>query len=95
MTEVVAPMGDGKPIALAHSMGAHNLLRTLARKPDSFAKAVLTAPMIAISFRGNFAWLVRLVTALQNRLRRGAAWSGDRKRRSPPHELCPPTSDLG
>ena len=74
MEQVVAPMGGSKPVALAHSMGAHNLLRTLARKPDAFAKAVLTAPMIAVSFRGNFAWLVRLVTAAQNRLGGGPAW---------------------
>src|ERR1700761_4222658 len=51
---VVTPMlkpGE-KPVALAHSMGAHNLLRHLAKKPDGFAGAVLVAPMIAISFRG-------------------------------------------
>src|ERR1700760_3528390 len=46
---IVTPMlkpGE-KPLALAHSMGAHNLLRTLARKPGSFARVVLNAPMIA------------------------------------------------
>jgi lysophospholipase len=72
-----------KPIALAHSMGAHNLLRTLARQPDTFSRAVLTAPMIAVSFRGNSAWLVRLVTALQNRIRRGGAWVWGMEGRDP------------
>ncbi len=85
MAQVVGPMTQGgiRPIALAHSMGAHNLLRTLARKPDAFARAVLTAPMIAISFRGNAAWLVRLVTALANRLGRGGAWVWGMEDRDP------------
>jgi lysophospholipase len=83
LEQVVAPMGDNKPIALAHSMGAHNLLRTLARQPDTFSRAVLTAPMIAVSFRGNSAWLVRLVTALQNRIRRGGAWVWGMEGRDP------------
>ena len=71
-------------------MGAQaTLLRYLARGSlTAFSKAVLTAPMIAISFRGNFAWLVRLVTALQNRLRRGGAWVWGMEARDPPsHEL--------
>src|ERR1700754_2236378 len=51
---IVAPMlAEGeKPLALAHSMGAHNLLRLLVHKPGSFAAGVLSAPMIGISFRG-------------------------------------------
>ena len=32
-----------KPVALAHSMGAHNLLRRLARRPGSFGPCVLSA----------------------------------------------------
>jgi len=83
MDQVVVPMGEEKPIALAHSMGAHNLLRYLAKKPGAFAKAVLTAPMIEVSFRGNFAWLVRLVTAVQNRLWRGPAWVWGMEGRDP------------
>src|ERR1700748_897781 len=34
MAQVVAPMGGSKPVALAHSMGAHNLLRYLVKQPD-------------------------------------------------------------
>jgi len=83
MEQVVAPMGENKPVALAHSMGAHNLLRTLAEKPDAFAKAVLTAPMIAVNFRGNFAWLVRLVTAMQSRLGDGPGWVWGMEGRDP------------
>jgi lysophospholipase len=83
MDQIVAPMGDAKPVAVAHSMGGHNLLRYLAGKPNAFARAVLTAPMVAVSFRGNAAWLVTLVTALQNRLGRGAAWVWGMEARDP------------
>lgn len=47
---VVRPMlapGE-RPIAMAHSMGGHILLRTLATMPDAFAAAVITAPMVEI-----------------------------------------------
>ncbi len=83
MAQVVEPMGIAAPVALAHSMGAHNLLRLLARKPASFTRAVLTAPMVAVSFRGNAVWLVRLVTALQNRLGRGTGWVWGMDQRDP------------
>jgi len=64
MNWIVAPMlGPGeKPAALAHSMGAHILLRRLARRPASFGPCVLSAPMIGISFRGQKEMLVRQVT---------------------------------
>jgi lysophospholipase len=67
MNWIVAPMlgPNEKPVALAHSMGAHNLLRLLARRPASIAAAALCAPMIAISFRGQNELLVRSITAYQ------------------------------
>ncbi len=77
-------LADGeKPVALAHSMGAHILLRHLARKPASFAAAVLSAPMIAISFRGQREFLVRAVT--QYHLWRGqhAGWVWGMEARDP------------
>src|SRR5689334_24416131 len=61
---IVTPMlarGE-KPVALAHSMGAYVLLRRLTRHPACFRTAVLSAPMIAISFRGQREFLVRAVT---------------------------------
>lgn len=64
---IVTPMlqpGE-KPVALAHSMGGHNLLRTLVKRPASFAWAVLSAPMIGISWRGQREWLVKAVTAFE------------------------------
>ncbi|HET7086471.1 MAG TPA: alpha/beta hydrolase [Rhizomicrobium sp.] len=82
---IVAPMlkpGE-KPVALAHSMGAHNLLRLLARRPSSFASAVLSAPMIAISFRGQAEFLVRAVTGYHIWRRRQADWVWGMEARDP------------
>ena len=83
LQEIVMPMGDARPVALAHSMGGHNLLRHLAKYPDSFARAVLTAPMVAVSFRGYAAWMVALITAAQTRLGRGAGWVWGMEARDP------------
>ena len=83
MAQVVAPMGDARPIALAHSMGGHNLLRTLARQPNAFAKAVLTAPMVAVSFRGYAAWMVHLVTRIEGWRGNGAGWVWGMEARDP------------
>ncbi len=68
LEQVVRPLSEHPPLALAHSMGAHILLRTLHDRPDAFAGAVLSAPMIAIATRGYPAALTRLVTALYNGL---------------------------
>jgi lysophospholipase len=72
-----------KPIALAHSMGAHNLLRYLMKHPGAFARCVLTAPMIAISFRGNAAWLVHLVTRAETLRGNGGGWVWGMEARDP------------
>ena len=75
---IVTPMlAEGeKPVALAHSMGAHVLLRRLTRKPAEFKACVLSAPMIAISFRGQREFLVRAVTRyhIWRGLRAGWVW---------------------
>jgi lysophospholipase len=83
LAQVVAPMGDARPVAVAHSMGGHNLLRYLARKPDAFACAVLTAPMVAVSFRGYAAWLVHLVTRIESWRGNGAGWVWGMEARDP------------
>lgn len=69
VTPMLAP-GE-RPVALAHSMGAHNLLRALAHNPARFAWCVLNAPMIAISLRGQRQFLVAAVTAFE-------IWRGNR-----------------
>ena len=64
LAQVVMPMltGDNRPIALAHSMGGHILLRYLSRHPGRIKAAAFCAPMLMFSTRGQPAWLVRFVT---------------------------------
>jgi lysophospholipase len=81
VTPMLAP-GE-KPMALAHSMGAHILLRLLARRPSSFSASVLCAPMIAISFRGQKELLVRSVTQYQLWRGRRADWVWGMEGRDP------------
>jgi lysophospholipase len=86
MDWIVKPMTerDGRPpIAVAHSMGAHNLLRYLVKKPGAFSAVVLSAPMIAISLRGTAEWLARTVTAVKNRFGRGDQWVWGMEARDP------------
>jgi lysophospholipase len=85
MNWVVTPMlaAGEKPVALAHSMGAHNLLRLLARRPSSFGPCVLSAPMIGISFRGRRELLVRAVTSYQMWRGRRAGWVWGMEARDP------------
>jgi len=85
MNWIVRPMlKDGeKPVALAHSMGAHNLLRTLARDPGAFGACVLNAPMIAISLRGQREWLVKAVTAFEIWRRNAGGWVWGMEARDP------------
>ena len=68
MDQIVEPMLEGKrPIALAHSMGGHNLLRHLHRRPGRFAAMALSAPMLMFSTRGRPGWLVRLLARVMTR----------------------------
>ena len=85
MNWIVRPMlkAGEKPVALAHSMGAHNLLRRLVRHPGEFAAGVLSAPMIAISFRGQRELLVRAVTALHMWRGKRADWVWGMEDRDP------------
>jgi lysophospholipase len=64
MEQIVKPLTDQPVLALAHSMGAHNLLRTLNVHSANIAGAVLTAPMLRVSTRGQPEWLVPIVTRL-------------------------------
>jgi lysophospholipase len=74
LDQVIRPMGVGPPLALAHSMGAHILLRTLHDKPRAFSGAVLSAPMIAISTRGQPAFVASAATAVMNGIGRSRNW---------------------
>ena len=83
LEQVVAPMKAKPPLALAHSMGAHILLRTLHDKPAAFSAAVLSAPMMAVSTRGTPAWAARLLTAAMTGLGRGDEFVMGMEKRDP------------
>jgi lysophospholipase len=74
LEQVVKPMGAAPPLALAHSMGAHILLRTLHDRPHAFSAAVLSAPMLAVSTRGQPAWVAALATSVMNAVGRSNDW---------------------
>jgi lysophospholipase len=74
LDQVIRPMNAAAPIALAHSMGAHNLIRTLHDKPRAFSGAVLSAPMIAISTRGQPRFVASAATAVMNAMGRSQSW---------------------
>ena len=59
-------MSERPPIALAHSMGGHILLRALHARPKQFAAAVFSAPMIDFLTRGYPRPLARAACYLQN-----------------------------
>ncbi len=82
---IVTPMlAEGeKPVALAHSMGGHVLLRRLTHSPASFRACVLSAPMIAISFRGQREFLVRAVTRYHMWRGQQAGWVWGMEKRDP------------
>jgi lysophospholipase len=83
LDEVVRPISDRPPLALAHSMGAHILLRTLHARPDSFAAAVMTAPMLQIDTRGFPTRLVRFLCSTHARAGLEDDWVWGMKRRDP------------
>ncbi len=74
LDSVVRPLGSGAPLGLAHSMGAHILLRTLHDRPRAFRGAVLSAPMLAISTRGTPVWAANLMTRAMNGMGRSEDW---------------------
>ena len=80
---IVKPISPKPPLALAHSMGAHILLRTLHDRPGAFAAAVLTAPMMGVATRGYPAKLVRLVTVLYNLFGKGRDFAWGMAERDP------------
>lgn len=73
--EVVLPLAVRPVAALAHSMGAHILLRYLVRRGDIFSRVVLTSPMIDI-YAGPFpVAAARMLTQAAIRLGRDHAYA--------------------
>jgi lysophospholipase len=57
MIDELAAAGPGPLVAVAHSMGGHVLLRTLAERRPPLAAAVLVAPMIRINSAPLSPWM--------------------------------------
>ena len=74
LEQVIKPMGVAPPLALAHSMGAHILLRTLHDRRRAFSAAVLSAPMLAVSTRGQPAWIAKAATTVMNATGQATGW---------------------
>lgn len=74
MDTVVRPLSERPPLALAHSMGAHILLRALHRQPAQLCAAVLSAPMISIATRGYNRWLARAICYVENLIGHEDKW---------------------
>lgn len=83
MDKVVHNLTDRPPIALAHSMGAHILLRALHARPKQFSAAVLSAPMLRALTRGHSPRVARTMCLLANLAGRGADWVPGMKARDP------------
>lgn len=83
MDMVVRPMGERPPLVLAHSMGGHILLRTLHDRPNWFAAAVLTAPMIGVQTRGYYPLVARAACYAQNLMGRKDDWVWGMQARDP------------
>lgn len=101
LERLVAIAGDrrapGPYLLLGHSMGGHLALRFLDRRPDLFARVVVTSPMIDIQLprffpRQVLRWLVRraLRNGLQDAYIPGSGGYGARDRRFKGNDL---TSD--
>jgi len=68
LREVVLPHARTPITGLAHSMGAHILLRYLAHHAETFSRVVLTSPMIDIYAGGIPVILARYLTRLAVRV---------------------------
>jgi lysophospholipase len=61
-TEIVPALGP--KLLVAHSMGGAIALVTLARHPQVFDAAVLSAPMVGLTFGALPAWLAKTIVAV-------------------------------
>lgn len=83
LDQVVKPIASKPPIALAHSLGGHNLLRLMHDRPNAIAAAVLTAPMLRAGTRGVPRWIALSALYLQNLLGNGDDWIWGMDKRDP------------
>jgi lysophospholipase len=83
MEEVVKPLTGKPPLALAHSMGGHLLLRALHDRPGLFCAGVATAPMLRALTRGYPPAVARAVCFAENLGGQRKAWVWGMAERDP------------
>jgi lysophospholipase len=83
MDKVVPNLTDRPPIALAHSMGAHILLRAMHDHPEQFTAAILSAPMLRAQTRGYPPRLARLLCFAHTFAGGETRWVPGMRRRDP------------
>lgn len=83
LDQVVKPMAAKPPVALAHSMGGHILLRTLHDRPNAFGPCVLSAPMLRTLTRGVPRWIADTALFLENALGQKDQWIWGMDKRDP------------
>jgi len=83
MEQIVKPMSAKPPLALAHSMGGHILMRALHDHPDWFTAAVATAPMMQALTRGYPPIVARTVCFTENLFGQQDAWVWGMAERDP------------
>lgn len=78
MEQIVHPRAPEPLYGLAHSMGGNIFLRYLHDNPGAFAKAVLTAPMLAIKTGAFPQWFARGTAVIQSGFGGGESyvWGG-------------------
>lgn len=82
--KVVEPLAHRTPpLVLAHSMGAHILLRGLHTRPSLCRAAVMLAPLLRAQTRGYPAPLARALCRLENLCGRKAEWVWGMEARDP------------
>lgn len=87
LDEIILPLTQDRrpPIVLAHSMGAHIVLRALHRDPQTFAAAILVAPMLQLETGDYPDTLVRLLSAGHSRFGLSQSWVWGMGGREPLH----------
>lgn len=83
--EVVAPLTkkQNAPLVLAHSMGAHILLRALHANPRIFAAVAMIAPMLRLETQGYPDSLIGALSSAHSHLGLAQAWVWGMQGRDP------------
>ena len=74
LDQIVKPLTDKPPLALAHSMGGHILMRTLHDRPGAIRAAIAIAPMMKVLTHGYPPPVARALCYAENLVGRQKEW---------------------